>query len=370
MVRQADPDVLLMDVNLPDVDGIRVTEQMGTEMPLVPVILMSVQEDREYLRRAMQAGARQYLVKPFSADELVAAVRAVHQMEQLKRSTVARAASTPITPDEDRREAGEGVVAVLYSGKGGVGKSTLAVNLAADLAQAAGKEVALVDLDLQFGDVAVLLGLEPAGTIADVARAYPAIDGPYLGGLMPEAAGVRVLAAPLSPELADLVTPDVVSKTLALLRGVFDYVVVDMSQHLNDVALEAMELADRIYLVTDLNVPAIKDAKLAFKLFDNLGIAREKIALVVNRSDAPSDVTIAQLEANLRFPAAARIPSQGKVVLRSLQKATPFVVLEPKSEIALRVRELTGTLVPLGDQNRDGARRSVLKSRLFRSAGS
>lgn len=369
VVRQSEPDVLLMDVNLPDVDGIRVTQQLAAEMPLVPVILMSVQEDREYLRRAMQAGARQYLVKPFSADELVAAVRQVHHIEELKRATVARAGSLPIAPTEEQREAGEGHIVAIYSGKGGVGKSTIAVNLAADIARAAGKDVALVDLDLQFGDICVMLGLEPLGTFSDVASAHPAIDGPFLGGLMPEVAGIRVLAAPLSPELADLVTPPVVHDTLQILKEVFDYVVVDMGPHLNDIALEAMEMADRIYLMTDLNVPAIKDAKLAFKLFENIGIPRERVGLIVNRSDAPSDVTVSHLEANLRSPVTARIPSQGKVVLAALQRSTPAVILEPKSEFALRIRDLTGTLVPLGGPKQEGAGRTVRK-RLFRSAGS
>jgi pilus assembly protein CpaE len=371
VVRQSEPDVLLMDVNLPDMDGIRVTEQMASDMPLVPVILMSVQEDREYLRRAMQAGARQYLVKPFSADELVAAVRQVYQMENLKRATVARTGSVPIVPDPASEASGRGTVAIVFSGKGGVGKSTIAVNLAADLAQVTGQDVALVDLDLQFGDVAVLLGLEPVGTMSDVARAFPNIDGPFLGELMPEAAGVRILAAPLSPELADLVSPACARATLDILASAFDYVVVDMAQHLNDVTLEAMDVSDRIYLVTDLNLPAIKDAKLAFRLFDTLGISREKVALVVNRSDAPADHTVAQLEANLRFPASARIPSAGKIVLRSIQKATPFVILDPEAEISLKIRELTGTLVPLGSQNREGPRRSLLRRRLFsRSTGS
>ncbi len=372
VVRQSGPDLVLMDINLPDVDGIRVTEQMAAELPLVPVILMSVQEDREYLRRAMQAGARQYLVKPFSADELVAAVRQVHQIEQLKRATVARAgaaASQPETPAANERR--DGTVVVVYSGKGGVGKSTIAVNLAADLALVTSRAVALVDLDLQFGDVAVLLGLEPVGTIADVARSHPNIDGPFLGALMPEAAGVRILAAPLSPELADLISAAAVRATLEILSQAFDFVVVDMSEHLNDVALEAMDAADRIYLVTDLNVPAIKDAKLAFKLFEHIGIPREKVALVINRADAPSEVSISQVEANLRYTAAARIPSQGKVVLRSIQKATPFVVSEPKAEISLKIRELTGTLVPLAGQNREGSRRSLLGRRLSSwSAGS
>ena len=357
-VRRIQPDVLVMDVNLPDMDGIRATEQMSAELPLVPVILISVQEDREYLRRAMRAGARQYLVKPFGADELVDAIRRVHQMEQLKRQV----GTAPPPPPDDEGPA-DGNVIVFYSGKGGVGKSTIAINTAAALAKETGQEVALVDLDLQYGDVAVMLGLEPQGTISDVAQAYPNIDGPFLGALMPEANQVRVLAAPLSPEMGDLVTPEHVRACLSMLKQVFDWVVVDMSQHLNDVALEAVELADHVFLITDLNLPAIKDAKLAFRLFEHLGVPRERVLLVLNRADAPSDITVQHLEANLRFPVGVSVPSQGKIVVKSIQSTVPFVVSDPDSEIALSIRELVGTLVPLADANRAGGRKQ--RRRLF-----
>ncbi len=378
-VRQEQPDVLVMDVNLPDMDGIKATEQLTAELPLVPVILISVQEDREYLRRAMQAGARQYLIKPFSADELVEAVRRVHGAELTKRQAVtgawgagAPAAATPPpvaaaavpvlptselpalvpppAPPESSPEAEEGKIVVVFSGKGGVGKSVIAVNLAAALRGGGDRRVALVDLDLQFGDVAVLLGLEPTRTIADVVPVFPNVDGPFLGSLMPEAAGgLRVLAAPLSPELADLVTPAIVRTCLEILRQAFDFVVVDLSQNLNDVTLDAMERADQLLLVIDKEVPAIKDAKLAFRLFEHLGFAREKITLVLNRGDAPSEVSEEQIEATLRFPVGARIPSRGKVVLKSIQRATPVVISDPNSEIAVSIRELAGSLLPLPD---------------------
>jgi pilus assembly protein CpaE len=384
LARRQHPDVLVMDVNLPDMDGIRATEQLGHELPMLPVILISVQEDREYLNRAMKAGARQYLVKPFSADDLVEAIRRVHQTEVARRqrsqpalevpalidaAVVDRAAveapaveletepvEAPPEPEPPPRRRETGTVVCVFSGKGGVGKSTIAVNLAVELGRVSGEDVALVDLDLQFGDVAVMLGLEPPGTMADVVQAYPNIDGPFIGTLMPEAAGIRVLAAPLSPELADLVTPEHVRAALDLLRQAFDFVVVDMTQHLNDVTLEAFEACDKVILVTDLNLPAIKDAKLAFRVFEHLGFPRDKILLVLNRADAPSDINVGELEANLNFPVSVRIPSQGKIVVTSIQRSIPFVVAEPNAQITQTIRDLVGTLLPFSSAERTGAR--------------
>jgi pilus assembly protein CpaE len=246
------------------------------------------------------------------------------------------------------------VVTLLFSGKGGVGKSVLAINIAAQLAKETGEDVALVDLNLQFGDLEVLLGLDAPGTIVDIARGYPNVDAPFIGSLMPEVAGhVRVLAGPRSPELADLIHSEHIKLTLDILRQAFDHVVIDCQTHLDDRTLEAVEASDNIIVITDLNIPSIKDAKLAFKLFESLHVSRERIFLVLNRSTAPSNVTVAQLEANLRCPVSVQIPSEGKLVLASIQKAAPFVLMFPDAQISQKVREVVGCLIPLARAAKD-----------------
>ena len=403
---------MVVDVNLPDLDGIELTRHLRAELPATAVVLISVVDDAGHRRRGREAGAHSYLLKPFAGEELVAAVRAAHAPKPAGRPAAARrrpaadstqelpqvaprAARAPApeaavkpapeaavkpTPPADavvskaepkpippppppvpvrargRHEPGR--VIVVFSGKGGVGKSVLAINLAASLGTESDQDVALVDLDLQFGDIAVLLGLDPVGTIADVPQSGR-FDAPFLGELMPEAPGrLRVLSSPLAPELADLVRPEHVVGVLDNLKGAFDHVVVDLSQHLDDVTLAALERADRVILVTDMNIPAIKDAKLAFRLFSTLGVAGDRISLVLNRADAPSDITVEQIESNLQWKVAVRIPSEGKLVLQSIQKAVPAVLMEPDSEFALSVRELAGTLIPLADAGKEGGRRA------------
>jgi MinD-like ATPase involved in chromosome partitioning or flagellar assembly/CheY-like chemotaxis protein len=443
------PDVILTDVNMPGLDGIQATEMLSQELPQVPVIIVSVQDDREYLRRAMQSGAREYLVKPFSADEVESAIRRVADMSSWRRrlapaiqnpelaagsdavagdlqvaglpdaaegfDRVDGAVGVTLEPEaaaaddgfasegdateaadgsdtasegdpeagieaesgvdggeivqlppplEPRHRPGVGQVTAVFSGKGGVGKTLVCINLAAALVKYNGGSVALVDLDLQFGDVAVMLGMDPAGTISNLADAYPEIDGPFIGRLMPESqSGYRVLCSPTSPELAELVTPEHVRATIEILKGAFDHVIVDCSSRMDDITLEALENADRILMVTDLNLPAVKDAKLALRVMEHLGISRERMHLVLNRCDAPSDVSVDQLESNLKFPVTVQLPSQGKLVLVSIQKGESTVKLYPNSPLGQRFRQLAELVMGKTDALKPAKSRRGLFSR-------
>jgi pilus assembly protein CpaE len=350
-VRRLHPDVVLMDVNMPGQDGIKATQVMAAEPPYVPVILMSVQEDREYLRRAMQAGAREFLVKPFSGEELATALRRVNQLEKLKRAPAAVLEAEVVPPDvtaAPERPTTQGRIILVFSGKGGIGKSLLAVNLAAALAKHAPGRTALVDLDLQFGDLGVLLGLESGRNVYQVVEAFPNVDADFIEALMPKAPGdFNVLLGPQSPEFADLVTAEHARAILTILQSHYDQVVVDTSSHLGEVTLEALERADRIVVLVDLSLPAVKEAKLALRVFQRLGITNDRIKVVLNRADSNSGITSAQVESSLEIKIAARLPTDVKTVLKSVQRAEPFVSLLPNAEISQRVRDLALSLLPL-----------------------
>jgi len=152
------PDVILMDINMPDMDGIAATERLSAQVPSAAVVMMSVQGEADYLRRSMLAGAREFLVKPFSSDELTASIRQVYSREKEKAGRAAVAASIARTNSSPTEE---GLVVAVFSPKGGVGRTTIAVNLAVAAAAELGKKVTLVDGSFQFGDVAVLLNLNP-----------------------------------------------------------------------------------------------------------------------------------------------------------------------------------------------------------------
>ena len=348
--RRLQPDVVLMDVNMPVLDGIQATEILAQEVPGSPVIIMSVQGERDYLRRAMQAGAREFLIKPFSGDELIASIRRVHQLEQKKESFLAKApAAQAGAPAPQRAERGE--MFVVFSGKGGIGKSVLSANLAVALAMETGARVALVDLDLQFGDVGVLLNLDHSRSITDLTDAPGHVDPEFVQDVLasgPE--GVKVLLAPISPELADLVTAEHLRVIMEELRRSFDFIVVDTASHLTELNLEMIEQASRVIVMSALTIPAIKDTKLTLKVLDSLSVDPERILLLLNRSDAHSDFNKEAVEQNLRFPISLQLPHDPKIVAASVNRGAPFVSTNPEVEISRAVRELVSRLVPLAEQ--------------------
>jgi len=246
---------------------------------------------------------------------------------------------------------------LVFSGKGGIGKSLLAVNLAASLAKDTSQRTALLDLDLQFGDLGVLLGLDSSRNIYQVVEAFPNIDGEFVEALMPKApGGFQVLLCPQSPEFADLVTAEHARAILEILQAGFDNIVVDTSSHLGEVTLEALERAGSIVVLVDLGLPAVKEAKLALRVFQRLGIPSDRIKVVVNRADSTLGITLAQVESSLETKVAAKLPNDSKTVLRSIQRAEPFVNILPNTEISRSVRDLAISLIPLpaADASRAG----------------
>src|SRR6266540_7107687 len=219
MASKLHPDVVLMDINMPDMDGITATEQLSTTAPGTAVVMMSVQGEADYLRRSMLAGAREFLVKPFSSDELTASIRQVSSREREKASRIGVGAPTGPVAVGPGGDGEGGQVVAIFSPKGGVGRTTIAVNLGVAAASELGKKVVVMDGSFQFGDVGVLLNLNPKSmSIADV---VPVLEAGELDSIdtfvVDHSSGVRVLLAPPSPEVAETITPAIVKRVLESL---------------------------------------------------------------------------------------------------------------------------------------------------------
>jgi pilus assembly protein CpaE len=319
--KELQPDIVLMDINMPGMDGIAATAVLAAEAPQASIVIMSVQGEKEYLRRAMTAGAKDYLTKPFSGDELLQTIRQVYSNEQQRR--------TVVTLD---KKAAEGTVITIFSAKGGVGKTTLAVNLGVAIAAKTRQRVCIVDADLQFGDVSLFLNLLPKATVADLVADIDGLDGKQLAGYLTRYNEyVDVLAAPHRPEQAELVTGAHLSAALKVLRTVYQYVIVDTAPSFNEAMLATLDEADQVLVVSSLDLPTIKNVKLCLEIMDSLAYGGEKVKLVLNRASSEGGMGVKEVEESLRRSFAGTVPSDGKVVVGSVNRGVPFVVTNPEA---------------------------------------
>jgi pilus assembly protein CpaE len=342
------PDIVLMDINMPDMDGIAATEQLATRVPTTAVIMMSVQGEADYLRRSMLAGAREFLVKPFSSDELTSSIRHVaeREREKMSRIVVTPVAGVPGPGDGERSLDEPGTVVAVFSPKGGVGRTTIAVNLAVAAHQDLGTRVCVVDASLQFGDVGVLLNLNPKNkSIADLAPELDAGEAESLDTfVIGHSSGIRVLLAPPSPEMAELISPAALKKVIEALRLEHDLVVVDCSTAFNDTTLAVLDVADVILTILSLEITSIKNTRLFLELADQLGYGNGKVRLVLNRSDSTLGIRLTDVEHSIGRKVDHTIVSDGRSVVYALNRGVPFVVSNREAQVAQDISRLAASV--------------------------
>jgi pilus assembly protein CpaE len=369
-----DPAIVLMDINMPDMDGIATTELLSARVPTAAVIMMSVQGEADYLRRSMLAGAREFLVKPFSSDELTASIRQVAERERDKQSRLtAVSAATGAAGGAGGGGAGQpgepGVIVALFSPKGGVGRTTIAVNLAVAAHQAYGQRVCLVDASLQFGDIGVLLNLNPKNkSISDLMPELEA--GAELESLdtfvINHSTGIRVLLAPPSPEMAELVHAQGLRRVLEALRQHHDLVIVDLPAAFNDPTLAVLDVADLVLTVLSLEITSIKNIRLFLEVAEQLGYEREKVKLVLNRADSALGIRVADVEHSIGRKVDHQIVSDGRSVVYALNRGVPFVLANKEAQVSQDIMKLAAVVAGAREQvGPAGDRKAPAKKSLF-----
>jgi pilus assembly protein CpaE len=332
LAQELDPDVVLMDINMPDIDGITATENIRRKSPHIQVVILSVQNDQNYMRRAMLAGARDFLTKPPMGDELISAIRRASEMARIERSkNVQGRGSTPMAglPTSVPTLPGllQGKVVTVYSPKGGVGTTTLAVNLAIALHNE-DTRVVLVDGNLQFGDVAVFINEQGKNTIIEIAPRIEELDSEIIEEIMikHQASGIHVLAAPSKPEYAEKVSAEQFGRVIHLLKQLYAYVVVDTSSTLTDVTLTTIDNSDVVVVVTTQEIPAIKNVSLSLDLLHTLGVQKDRVVLAMNRFDKRIAITPERVGKNLKQDVAAVVPLDERIVINAVNRGIPFMV--------------------------------------------
>jgi len=341
MATRLQPDVVLMDINMPEMDGITATERLAAAVPTAAVVMMSVQGEADYLRRSMLAGAREFLVKPFSSDELTASIRQVWAREREKLSRI-----VPVMTGHNDGADGDGelgTVVAVFSPKGGVGRTTIAVNLAV-AAAAHGKRVALVDASFQFGDVGVLLNLNPRNkSIADLAGELQAGDGDaesLQSFMVGHSSGVKVLLAPPTPEQAELVGPQEVKRVLTRLRPEHDVIVVDCPSSFNEPTLAVLDEADLVLTILTLEITSVKNMRLFLEVSEQLGYEPDKIRLVLNRADSTLGIRVTDVEHSIGRKVDHTIVSDGRSVVYALNRGVPFYLSNRDAQVSTDIERL------------------------------
>jgi pilus assembly protein CpaE len=329
MAQELEPDVILMDINMPDMDGIAATEAIRQKRSFVQVVILSVQGDPNYMRRAMLAGARDFLTKPPMGDELISAIRRAGTMahqERAKGNAIPSVTSSGL-PAIPSISSSQGKVVTVYSPKGGTGSTTLAVNLGIALHNDETRTV-IVDGNLQFGDVSIFINEQGKNTVLDLASISDELDPEIVGEVMVkhETSGIHVLAAPLRPEQAESITARQFLQIIQYLRRLYAYVIIDTPSLLTDVVLSAVDESDIIVLVATQEIPAIKSTRLFLDLASSLGVDKERIVFAMNRYDKRIGITPEKVGENLKVEVAAIVPLDERIVIPSVNRGIPFIL--------------------------------------------
>lgn len=348
LCERLEPHIVLMDVNMPGMDGITATTRITSRLPNVAVIMMSVQNEPEFLRRAMMAGAREFLAKPFSLDELIDSIRHVSQLQQQSRKVVSHAEHSHSASSGASRHRKAKIIST-FSLKGGVGRTTLAANLAVAIRNRhPHKEVAIIDGNLLHGDQGVVMNATEQKNISDIIRNFHNIDRDLITDiLVTHSSGVKLLAAPSDAQSGEQVTGEHMSQILQYMINMFDYIIVDTRPSFDEITLSLLDHSDKILLLLTLELTAIKGAKQYLELSDLLGYDNERISLVINRANLQAGIPVDDVGASLKGEILARLPDEPLLVMRSINEGVPIVQSAPTSALAMEINRLALSLTKM-----------------------
>lgn len=332
--KSGEVSVVVLGPNLGMEEAFEVSRRIQTSMSDVSVILVANALTPDVLQQAIRAGVRDVLPAAFTGAQLLDSLSRAEALALQLRGRVG------ISVPEKAADPTDHKVITVFSSKGGCGKSFVSSNLAVALAQKTGESVAMVDLDLQFGDLAIMLQLFPARTIYDAAQNLDRLDADALKGyLTPHRGHVFLLAAPLEPGLSETISAESVAKIIRLMKGLYKYVIIDTPPSFTDHVLAALDESDESVLITSMDVPSIKNLKLSLQTLELLGFSRDRIRLILNRADSKVGLRVQEVEKTLGTRIDVSIPSSREVPL-SINRGTPLILEDPKSPVVASIMKL------------------------------
>jgi pilus assembly protein CpaE len=322
-------------------DVLLFAEHVRVEHPDVAIVLLRFNTDPAVIEAAERAGIREVQIAGDVAWVTAAVERAEVEAEIPARHDEAPQVAQPDQPPALRPR---GRLITVFAAKGGCGKTTLATNLATVLNDDGAHSVCLVDLDLEFGDVAVSLQLTPATTLIDAVD-LGHVDPISVSGLLtPYRPGLNCALAPVEPGDAERIPVEIISQILDSLLNTHEFVVVDTPSQLSEPVLAAMDMTHHFLLLTTPEIPALKNLRLTLDMLDLLGYDRNARTIVFNRADARTGLSAADVENAIKTPIGARIPSSHDVPA-SINRGVPLAVSHPKHPVTLSIRDLAAASI-------------------------
>ncbi|MGB2981660.1 MAG: AAA family ATPase [Candidatus Zixiibacteriota bacterium] len=328
-IRASKPHVLILELPKDSDKTLKWIERMKLEFPDISIFVSSADKSPDLVISAMRAGVQEFLSRPINSDELKKAINKVFKTREQAR------AQAPT----------RGKVISVFSKKGGLGVTTLAVNLGSALARVAENKAALIDLDLQLGDVTSFLNLSPEYSILDVLDEDGGVDAVKLQSCMTRhESGVFVLSEPKNPADSENVSSSQINQILRHLRSTFSYVLVDTPHNFDSKTLEVFELSDHIIVVVVPNVSSIRAARRTLGVFKQLGFLRDKVKVVVNRVGKKDSVRVDDVEKTLRYPVSWVVPNNYPVAIDAVNSGVPLVNHKGDSNLAKSILELANDI--------------------------
>ncbi|NQT25588.1 AAA family ATPase [candidate division KSB1 bacterium] len=328
LIRKIEPVIVILSLFPSEESALLTATKISQKYPEVTLFVTAQPTDSKTIIRAMRAGAREFIVQPVNKEELITAVKNILRSNQDKKSGSSH----------------QGKMISLMGAKGGVGTTTVATNIAIALKKNSNKEVLLIDLNLQFGNSAVMLDVRPKYTLTDIANSLETLDPSFLRTMLDKnETGVKVLGGPNNPEDAEMIQGLHIEKMLMLFRSLYDYIVIDTHMLFDDVTIRALDESDIVLLLSQLNVPTVVNTVRCLKLFQRMEYDNDKIRLVLNRYPASSDAKVKAMEKLFDYPVFWKIPDQkADNMNESINLGIPITDFLPETKISQNLFDLAG----------------------------
>jgi len=324
LVRGLQPDAILLELPANATETVEAIEKIREELPDTGIILSSYESSPQLILSCVRAGAQEFISRPIDINELQ---RAMEHMRKLSERSSGKART-------------RGTVISVFSGKGGVGTTSVVANLGVALANRDDAKTVVVDMSFQMGDLGLMLDQPPRYSLTDALEDGNLNESKLHSVISQHHSGVYVMTVAVSPEVAEEITRHHISSLLGTLNNMFDYVVVDVGRHLDDRTFEALELSDVILMMTMQDVPTIRNVSRYVEILERLEIDRERIQLIVNRYHKKNRLTLRDVEAALEMETFWTIPNDYQPVSTGIDGGVPVVIEAPRSKVAQSFKDL------------------------------